>query len=75
MAGTNRRIRSNDTATVAQALAYAIEATGMLPPQAQQATDKTQWIALLHAITPHGQAASLRLLARARLEQRGIEVR
>jgi hypothetical protein len=46
----------------------------MLPPNWQQATDKQQWIALLHAITPHGDAAKLRLLARARLEQQRVEV-
>jgi hypothetical protein len=59
---------------IARALALAIEAIDRLPPNWQAGTDKTAMIALLHHITAPGQAASLRLLARARLEQQRVEV-
>jgi hypothetical protein len=42
-------------------------------PQNWQA-DKTAMIVLLHHVAPHGDADQLRLLARARLEQRDVEV-
>jgi hypothetical protein len=58
---------------VARALALALEALDQLP-QNWQGGDKTEMIALLHHITTPGQADKLRLLARARLEQRGIDV-
>jgi hypothetical protein len=73
MAGTNRKIKSTDEPLVAQALAYAIEAIDRLPAN-WQGSDKTAMIAMLHHITTPGQAANLRLLARARLEQRTVEV-
>jgi hypothetical protein len=68
------KIKASDMATIAQALAYAIEAIDQLPPNWQTGTDKTAMIALLHHITPHGDAERLRLLARARLEQRRVDV-
>jgi hypothetical protein len=74
MAGTNRKIKSTDEPLVARALAIAIEAVDMLPSNWQAGTDKAAMIALLHHVAPHGDAARLRLLARARLEQRGVEV-
>jgi hypothetical protein len=74
MAGTKRRIKSADEPLVARALALAVEAVDRLPPNWQTGTDKTEMIAMLHHITTPGQADKLRLLARARLEQRGIEV-
>jgi hypothetical protein len=74
MAGTNRKIKSTDEPLVARALALAIEAVDMLPPNWQTGTNKTEWIAMLHHITTPGQADKLRLLARARLEQRGVDV-
>jgi hypothetical protein len=74
MAGTKRRIKSTDEPLVARALALAIEAVARLPPNWQTRTDKTAMIAMLHHITAPGQADKLRLLARARLEQKGVEV-
>jgi hypothetical protein len=74
MAGTRRKLKTKDIPTVAQALAYAIEAIDMLPPNWQAGADKTAMIAMLHHITTPGEAGNLRLLACARLEQRGVEV-
>jgi hypothetical protein len=65
--------RAPTSRSLARALALAVEAVDRLPPN-WQGSDKTAWIALLHRITAPGKANNLRLLARARLEQRGIEV-
>jgi hypothetical protein len=73
MDGTKRRIKSTDEPLIARALAFAIEAIDRLPPN-WQGSDKSAMIALLHHVAPHGDAERLRLLARARLEQRGVDV-
>jgi hypothetical protein len=74
MAGIKRRIKATDEPLIARALALAIEAVDMLPPNWQSGTDKTAMIAMLHHINTPGQADKLRLLARARLEQRGVDI-
>jgi hypothetical protein len=74
MAGTNRKIKATDEPLIARALAFAVEAIDMLPPNWQTGADKTAMIAMLHRISTPGQADKLRLLARARLEQGRIEV-